>query len=49
MENLKLLDIKITRHNLRELFPDWGYWKQPRNSVEVPAIYKAELEKVLSN
>lgn len=48
MENLSLLGEKLTRHNLREIFPNWGYWKQPRNSVEVPTIYKTELERILS-
>lgn len=47
MENLKLLDVKVTRHQLRQEFPDWRYWTQPRNSVRVPDEYLPKLEKML--
>jgi hypothetical protein len=47
MNNLKMLDVKITRFQLRQMFPDWGYWKQPRNSVLVQPEYSRQLEKLL--
>lgn len=43
MNELTLLDISISRHHLREMFPDWGYWKQPRNSIAVPKQYERQL------
>lgn len=49
MEELKMLGIKITRHELREIFPDWGYWKQPRNSVLVEQKYLPKLDDVIKS
>lgn len=46
MENLRMLDISISRPQLRQLFPDWGYWKQPRNNIEIPAQYCGLMEKI---
>lgn len=43
MNELILLNTSISRHHLREIFPDWGYWKQPRNSVQVKTEYLSEL------
>lgn len=43
MDDLRMLDQPITRHALRERFPDWGYWKQPRNSVRVPEQYSSAV------
>ncbi len=36
MDNLRLLNLQIGRHNLLEDVPSWRYWKQPRNSIRVP-------------
>jgi hypothetical protein len=43
MNELILLNTSISRHHLREIFHDWGYWKQPRNSVQVKTEYLSEL------
>lgn len=43
MDNLKMLDVSITRHQMRELFPDWRYWIQPRNSVVAPTEFQPQV------
>jgi hypothetical protein len=47
MSELKMLDIKVTRHQLRQAFHDWKYWMQPRNSVLVKPEYLPQLEELL--
>lgn len=49
MHNLQMLDEPLPRKRLTELFPEWGYWKQPRNSVEVPMQYVDALAALLNN
>jgi hypothetical protein len=47
MHSLRMFDKPITRSSLIERFPDWGYWKQPRNSVRVPQQYLSALESMM--
>lgn len=47
MNELKMLDISITRHQMRELFPEWRYWLQPRNSVQTPPEFLVKFTKNL--
>lgn len=46
MENLRMLKEPIPRKSLLELFPDWRYWTQPRNSVAVPGEYERTIRKL---
>lgn len=43
MEDLTMLEKPLTRSELCDLFPDWGYWKQPRNSIAAPSDYDVKL------
>lgn len=47
MENLKMLDHKITRLELKMTFPDWKYWSQPRNGIQVLPKYLTKLDELL--
>lgn len=47
MDGLEMLTHPIARETLRKCFPDWGYWKQPRNSVEVPEEYLNHLDLLI--
>ncbi len=42
-EIVEMIPQRITRDALRGAFPAWGYWKQPRLSVRVPAEYQGRL------
>lgn len=47
MHSLEMLAAPVSRKTLVEKFPHWGYWKQPRNSVQVSAEFLPELEQLL--
>ena len=47
MEALRMLKEPISRQALLTTFPDWGYWRQPRNSIAVPEMHVDELERLL--
>jgi hypothetical protein len=47
MHSLRMLAEPITRAALIEWLPSWGYWKQPRNSLQVPEQFLPILEEVL--
>jgi hypothetical protein len=42
-----MLEEPITRQMLIEQFPQWGYWKQPRNSVRVSGEWLDVLNGLL--
>lgn len=43
MHGLRMLNHPLTRVALLHEFPDWGYWKQPRNSAKVPPEFELKL------
>lgn len=43
MINLVMLSEPITRAMLREVFPTWRYWTQPRNSSRVPDQFAVKM------
>lgn len=47
MENLKMLNHAISRKELLNYFPDWGYWKQPRNSIAVPKHFETKIKELV--
>lgn len=47
MNELRMLKEPIPRTMLLERFPSWGYWKQPRNSVKVPDLYRDDLARIV--
>lgn len=47
MEGLEMLKTPITRDMLLRRFPDWRYWKQPRQSVEVHPMFVSSLDMIL--
>ena len=47
MHSLRMLREPLKREYLRAIFPAWGYWKQPRNSVRVPEHFQSRLESLL--
>lgn len=47
MHGLTMLDKPVTRAELIARFPEWGYWKQPRNCVRVPALYEAAVREMI--
>lgn len=47
MHRLRMLEEPITRSALMERFPEWGYWKQPRNSIVIPAPYDSLICELL--
>lgn len=47
MENVRMLPKLIPRLALCDAFPEWRYWRQPRQSVRVPAEFVARLAEVI--
>jgi hypothetical protein len=47
MHDLRMLARPVTRAELVTAFPNWGYWRQPRNSIRVPGEFAAALEALL--
>jgi hypothetical protein len=48
IEGLTMLNRPVSRKELLERFPAWGYWKMPRLSVRVPDKFQAEFEGFIS-
>ena len=48
MENLRMLTEPLSRSRLLSEFPDWIYWKQPRNSIVVRTEFQPKLEAILN-
>jgi hypothetical protein len=49
LEALAMTPARVTRESLRAAFPEWRYWKQPRQSVRVPAGYEPLLLKMVES
>lgn len=43
LHGISMLPRPIERLSLCVAFPDWRYWKQPRQSVRVPGVHEALL------
>lgn len=48
MHGLRMLEKPITRAKLLVAFSTWGYWKQPRTGVQVPAEFIPTLNELLN-
>jgi hypothetical protein len=47
MHSLTMLAEPIKRGHWLTYFPEWRYWKQPRNSVRVPKEYESAVSRLL--
>ncbi|MEO6390828.1 MAG: hypothetical protein ABIP75_03190 [Pyrinomonadaceae bacterium] len=46
LEDLVMLRVPITRASLLQFAPTWGYWRQPRQSVQVPAEFEDKIWEI---
>lgn len=47
MHGLRLLEKPLTRAEMMRRLPEWGWPRQPRQSVRVPEEFRPQLERLL--